>query len=61
MLWPTKHVPEFYVFGTKRPTYWVRWYDPVSKRPRSIKTKNRFYAEKFYHLLKEPHHDNQQD
>lgn len=48
MLWPQRGKPELH----QRGKWWVvRWYDPVSKRARAIRTKNEAYARSMHKLF----------
>ncbi len=48
MRWPSKGKPEIY----QRGKWWtVRWYDPVSKRARALKTKSDKYAHSMWQLM----------
>jgi len=50
MRWPSRGKPELY----QRGLWWVvRWYNPLEKRVRAIRTKSETYARAMYELIKE--------
>lgn len=48
MRWPSRDKPELHLRGK---VWVVRWYDPISKRARSVRTDSQTYAEKLHALF----------
>lgn len=48
MRWPSKGKPELH----KRGLWWVvRWYDPIAKQCRALRTKSEGYARAMHRLM----------
>jgi len=49
MRWPRRDCPELH----QRGKWWiVRWYDPITKRARALRTRSETYAKMVYEFMK---------
>lgn len=50
MNWPSRGKPVLY----QRGKWWaVRWYDPISKQCRAVRTKSEVYAKALHNMMRE--------